>query len=398
MGVGERGHDRAVEILKRYGFADAQEAFEQPDFDFFCPLGNGKIVGVSDKEPADKSLPESILPTGTDQRSTDDQSLNVSDEARELEFGDLEDLLVHEARGHEAPLKGEPSRWLDVVHANGKRESYDKGSVIRCALTPKYARKSLERQLRAAGISRDRLWQKDSKFMVSGEVTDRTESLVTTRDIGVTLVRCGEKVALAVIQATALQEDGKRVNSILLDSLGKLGKAIVVTAQMLQLLPISCLLPSTPELSESVVLDSDDTAPSLPGIDWVWSTDYMRVQLQKRTNSAPENVAQYQLCVPGWLFLPIAPNPVKLDHLQGVKLSTNCERIAEKPPSSTWGFTQASLDDLTESLWACAQDFAESLSDVMEEIPAVPEGRMFPYRDHEGALTSIFCTAASSRY
>lgn len=147
----EKGRETAVAILTRYGFVDAAAIFAVPDLNMLCPLGDSKIVGVSEKDAnSDRSIAntnaEELVVTSNDHNEHADE-LHDDDITPEI---DLEDLLASEA--HSLTLKSSlptasTSDYLEVEHTNGQREIYNKQSVARCALTPQYARKSLERQL-----------------------------------------------------------------------------------------------------------------------------------------------------------------------------------------------------------------------------------------------------------
>ena len=392
------GRDSAIDILKCFGFVDARAIFDQPNLDLFCPLGDGRIVGVSEKD-SDRSLAADIGDTAdplTEEPDAPGDEPDMADEHVHPDV-DLEDLLSTEAHSHELQsCHGSRinERYLEVVHANGQRESYNIHSIVRCALTPKYARKSLERQLRAAGIPRDRLRQTQFQS-ITAELTDPTDSMVCVRDIGATLLRSGEHVSLALVQLTAMSNKGQRVTQIAVDTVGDPKQEVSVSVQILHLVPSTRL---------SHAIDNDKgTAHS-----WLWSTSFLRIHVPKaitataavqsadpsdgadrgvRKAAPPLQTSQFMITIPGWLFLPLSPQVISVPE----ELRRDLAQLAAvasvgggPPPASTWRFPHDSLVQLTTDLWDNAQPYSEDVSDIIEKIPAVSETALFPYSNDQG--------------
>lgn len=377
------GRDAAVAILQRHGLTDAASLFATPNLDLFCPIEEGKIVGVSDSDPQDRSEPQDIIVAAADiELSSNGTADSQEDDSTTLEI-DLEDILTTSAHGRTLDttthLNTQTDNYLEVViDHTGQRQSFNKASIVRCALTHKYARKSLERQLRAAGVSRDHLHKFSTDMTITREITDPSETKFTTRDLGVTLVRHGGEVHLAVVQATALREDGEWAYQLPMASFGNVEKKITVTVQVLNLVPAA-------ELDLEVT--EEDPA-------WVWTTSFVRTQPSKAPGEDSQagkagpasQMTHYTLSIPGWLLLPISPDLVSLTPEKGQALAClgGLGSDDKKPPASTWRFTKKSLLQLTKDLWDNAQAFSETISDVVDEIPTVSERSELPYRDMSG--------------
>lgn len=406
------GHSDAVQILCSFGFTDAPQLFSSSDFNLFCPIDSGKVVGVSlstdtsavdISELEDRSVdPLLPLPAPVVEVVGADEDLDDSNEQFEIE---LEDLLATEARGHSWTSSISPRHkaadHLDVTHPNGERIAYNKASIVRCALTPKNAQKSLERVLRVAGVPKASTRTRDSDT-VKGEVTSPHFG---TRDLGVTLVRCGNAVALGVMEVKAITEGGRRVPEVEVSNLGKPGNSITLAGQLLHLIPASAIF-------DTVQGHADDTHEQTSG--WLWSSRYLRVRTPKDTPVLPPptpeptsatgdnqatlgktapamHINQYLLTVQGWLFLPVAPNVVNLNPERGARLvklgpSGFCSAQLEtdRPPASTWRFCETELAQLTQSLWDNAQAYSEVTSDIINAIPVASESIALPYKAGNG--------------
>lgn len=384
-----RGHEEAEGILSKYNIPRTSYQFDdlflRPDIDLLRPMGDGRYVGVSEKSSKDRSIPD--MPISTSIGKIQDEDLN-EDGLLEVE---LEDLLVTEqssvsvtdTEGGDQSLDHNSRDWMEV-NDNGCWEAYHLTSIVRCALSPKYGKKSVERVLHVYGVKCNQLRKADSE-VISDQITN--PKMFLTGDIGAALASCDGNITLVLVQVTALICKGKWVGEVLTDDLGTSNASdVTVTGQILHLSPVP--LPETPIPA---------TQKAQP--EWLWTGDFLQTQLLSgmvtiSSSDIPSvsHIGHFVATFPGWLFLLLNPDILRAnprDRLPPSHFQNNTTGIQR---GKTWQLSRQSLDELVQDVWDNAQS-SRDIADVIDLLPLVARGPRFPYADLSGKQWShgMYC-------
>lgn len=375
------GRDRAAIILERYHVsANFTSAFLPENVDMLRPFPDGLYPGIStNPDPSVSSVsPQSLLET---HEPTDGDDEGLDDEPEGEIDVNMDDLLDEPP----APPELEARAGDDWIEFEGN--NYHKSSLLRIIFCADFLRKSKERldRVRAYTIDFRKPSTEGSDDALLGV------SLFMLGDLFTALVRTGQSVALAVLQATGIDHKGRKVASVSAAELGLESADIKVSGQVLHL-----IAPSTTPLeppSGSSALDPTDTRtlahpqstttdssglitpqdsnpipPLTPsGVDittqpndtptLLWNGDFIKFnaigaktdKAKKTTTSANEKVSRNALVLtmPSFVTQPISGALVGTKDLSDV----DNKILSLRGLTETWQFDTSHLEGLATPLW-----------------------------------------------
>jgi hypothetical protein len=232
----EAGRRRAEAVLRsHYIDANFTELFSHPTVDMLRPFPDGAYPGIcADPDPSVAPLVESL--TTTQHEPIDDGGDDEYEDGLDTEIDvNMDDILDEPTLLDRA---GE-----DWIEEDGRK--FHKASLLRVMFCSDFMRKSKER------LQRVRAYTVDFK-KPSDEESDQTlldVPLFVLGDLFATLIRTGHHVALAILQATGIDNNGRKVESVRSAELALEAMDIKISGQVLHLIAPSPSLTVAPASS-----------------------------------------------------------------------------------------------------------------------------------------------------
>lgn len=319
----QKGIPLAISTLEAAGIAAPfDEMIEAGGFDILCPFGNNKIVlidGLTEREE-DEILPE-------DENQHSDISTDALAEDPEP---DLEDHATAESYYAEVQQTGSKSIISTSVTVEGVQ--VDKRSILKAFSDPFSTTTSTDRLKRIQSISK--FYTPNTHPPVAIPSSDFGAPSIMRDDPAVTLIRCKDRVFMAIVQINGLTWNGERVPSIPLAN--QHDSAATLTYQIMKLVP----------------MNATGTSES----DWCWTQEYEH----KSSTPSHEAPARFVQCI----------NPeVVLSHL--------IENTRLQGIQSTYTFKSNELRGIAAGMF-------QQLANELPNLPQASFTDSFPYRSPSG--------------
>jgi hypothetical protein len=409
------GRACAEQVLHAYHVsADFTEAFSHENVDMLRPFPDGIYPGIcTDSDPSVPNVPESTSMMQHEPIEDDGDEEYEDELDDEIDIG-MDDILEEPPASDE--LQNEAGDdWIE--HEGHK---YHKASLLRMIFSSDFVRKSKERleRVRAFTVDFHKKSTKDSDEALLGV------SLFVLGDLFITLVRTGQNIALAVLQATGIEHKSRKVAAVSAAELSLETADIKIAGQVLHLVPHSPNLisaqssysispncsPPTPESSSDIMhnitnsttaissnplLSAPATAEQLSvavresSQSFLWIGDYIKFNAikakkdkgNKTATSAGEKISRNALILnaPSYVIEPIS------GVLVGAKdLSAATGRdLSLRGLTETWQFDGTFLTGVAALLW---DKISAKKWKVVET--GISYNDIFPYRSQDGMLSS----------
>jgi len=411
------GRAHAEGILQTHHVsADFTEVFSHENVDMLRPFPDGIYPGIcADPDPSVSTPAES--PQLTQHEPIDDDG----DDEYEDEIDDEMDINMDD-------ILDEPPASVELQHASGDDwleyggHKYHKASLLRIIFCSDFTRKSKERLERVRAYTTD--FQKKST-----EESDEallSVSLFVLGDLFTTLVRTGQNIALAVLQATGIEHKSRKVTAVSAAELSLEAAGIKVSGQVLHLVAHSSSQPGTSsdepvanplppvitsrDFSSPRLALSDPSAPTAPIAEqssvtgpgyshsFFWIGDYIKFNAlkakqdkgKKSATSASEKISRNALILtaPSYVIEPISGLLVGAKDLS----APNGRNISLRGLSETWQFDATSLKGLARLLW---DKVTMNKWKVIEA--GISFNDLFPYAGANGMLSFLLSFAFADR-
>jgi hypothetical protein len=242
------GRSRAESVLKSHHVAaDFTEVFSHPNVDMLRPFPDGIYPGIStDPDPSIPTISKSPIMT-TLEPVEDDGDEDYEDELEGDIDVEMDDILDEPP----APAELQAAAGEDWIEFEGNK--FHKASLLRVIFCSDFVRKSKERleRVRAYTIDFQKKTTEESDEALLGV------SLFILGDLFTTLIRTGQTVALAVLQATGIDHKSRKVSSVSAAELSLEAADIKISGQVLHL-----VTPSSP-----ITISAPSNSPSEPMAD-----------------------------------------------------------------------------------------------------------------------------------
>jgi hypothetical protein len=391
----ESGRERAEAVLQAHHIAaNFTEIFNDPNVDMLRPFPDGLYPGIS-TEP-DPSLPSlAELPAKGEQELVDDDGDDEYEDEPDAEVDVNMDDILDEPPASTELQDGAGDDWIE-----DDGQKFHKASLLRIMFCSDFMRKSKERlqRVRAYTIDFTKKSNEESDEALLGV------SLFVLGDLFATLVRTGQHVALAILQATGIDHKSRKVASVSAAELALEAADIKISGQVLHLAapshpattnsgptsePRTTLLP-TPSFSEtsplvSVLNVSSDAMPahddlhaeppdsyeptlsterdssttiSNPSSILLWVGDYIKFKSlkpppkrkgKKSVPMASENISRNALVLTSasCMIEPVSGILVGEQDL----LPADADKLGLQGLTETWKFDVRHLKDIASSIW-----------------------------------------------
>ena len=322
--------------------------FSDPTKDLLRPEGN--YIGATASDSMDEYHESNCTPSNNVRTSmvpivdSDDED-NIGDVAARAANVNIEDLLPSSP--------GQPIQTLPSTHflpgPDGKE--YYKGSIVSSYFRGGRAKKVVERTLRARGVTLESLRESqnpNTTDVLSGD------GAVIVGDLAATIVRAGERVCLVVIHIVGFVFNKSRVDRVAIEILEQMDTNLVVTGEVLEILPMR---------------SHDESTNS----SWAWSLSYL--SSTGKGKSSKLTVKQATFRFPGWLIIPLCPT------LRPATL------VCDNPPQPyTWVFEEEILEESLLQLWSLVEhQYPDQAHEALADLPSLLIDEL-PYRSGGGTI------------
>ncbi|KAK7041117.1 hypothetical protein R3P38DRAFT_3179675 [Favolaschia claudopus] len=252
----------ASDFLFRHGIDfDFDTVLSQEGVDMLRPNGGGVYPGNSTEkdrsiiEPTETptvrfaaSTAEMTLPLSVDGESEEEEEEDSMEDVDQAEPEDVprisfQDLLPEPeeddgdadnspaASGSQSSIESCKSNdWLDYKLPDGSTKRLHKASILSSLFNSDFRHLSVDRLLRVRCYTKD-----GGKKPNLNHQEFSGEHSFNVHDIAVALIRAGDVVAAAVVKATVLEKDKRRVSQVDIEELGSMDSTVSITAQLLGL-------------------------------------------------------------------------------------------------------------------------------------------------------------------
>lgn len=331
------------------------------------PFPDGIYPGIStDPDPSMPSLPE--LPIKSQHEPIGGDGDDEYEDELEAEVNVNMDDILDEPPASTELLDAAGDDWIEF-----EGQKFHKSSLLRIMFSSDFMRKSKERlhRVRAYTVDFARTSKEDSDKALLGI------SLFVLGDLFATLVRTGQHVALAILQATGIDHKNRKVASVSAAELSLKEADIKVSGQVLHLVAPSAFsvttqlpcdiaqptvtnnVPPVEPLSESSL--ANETPSSLTTADasptFLWIGDYIKFNAlkakkdkgKKTETSASENISRNALVLTSssCMIEPISGILVGAQDLS----PADADDLGRRGLTETWQFDVGHLKDIARSIW-----------------------------------------------
>ena len=223
----EAGRVRVGVVLGSHHIqANFTEIFSNPNVDMLRPFADGLYPGIS-SDPDPSISPLSELPAKSQHDPIDDDGDDEYEDELDTEVDVNMDDILDEPPASSELQDAAGSDWID--HDGQK---FHKSSLLRIMFCSDFMRKSKERLHRVRAYTID-------FTKTSNEASDEALlgiSLFVLGDLFTTLIRTGQHLALAILQATGIEHKSRKVASVSAAELALENADIKVSGQVLHLI------------------------------------------------------------------------------------------------------------------------------------------------------------------
>ena len=350
------GQQEANIVLKHYfgegATIEFTTLFSDPTKDLLRP--EGKYVGTTASDSMDEyvdrnSAPSTSMHPSTTPSTNDDNEDNIDNTAARAANIGIEDLLPSSP---EQPIQTPPSTHF-LTGIDGKE--YYKGSIVSSYFRGGHrAKKVVERTLRARGVTLESLRESqnpNTTDVLSGD------GAVVVGDLAATIVRAGEQVCLTVIHIIGFVINKSRADRIAIEELEQQDSDLVVTGEILDILPMRSHNEST-------------------NSSWAWSLSYL--SSTGKGKSSKLTVKQTTFRFPGWLIIPLCP---------ALHPATS---VCDHPSQPyTWVFEEEVLEESLSQLWSFAErKYPDQAHEVLDDLLSLSIDEL-PYRSGDSMVSTL---------